>query len=227
MRGSKRQARLSRWTSAYFPSSSRRSIPHPPVGSPWPRASQDEQVAGQDPPADPPFHARLASIETAAQPLRALHRADAPLTPRPPAQGAAIPARAGWPGCGCGRPAAGQPHGRRRAGERRVRWPPTQSPHRRRPGIELRLAVKRGKLVDAQEVELLWSRRVVATRDKLLGIPSKLKGRRPALLRDDVLAVDVLIRECLEELASDGAGDGAAHAHLNGGDTHGRDRENN
>ena len=64
------------------------------AASRWPRTSQHEQVAGDDPESDPTFHPGLASISTSAEPLTALHGTDAAFAPGAPPQPAAIPALA-------------------------------------------------------------------------------------------------------------------------------------
>lgn len=77
---------------------------------------------------------------------------------------------------------------------------------KRREEIELRLQVKRGEVISTAAVKADWSRHIITAKNKLLGVPTRLKGRRPDVLRADVEAVDALIREALEELA-DGAAD--------------------
>ena len=76
----------------------------------------------------------------------------------------------------------------------------------RAESIELEIARKKGVLVPAREVELRWSGLVVATRNKLLGIPSRAKQRLPHLSVADLAVLDALIRETLEELADRGDG---------------------
>lgn len=68
---------------------------------------------------------------------------------------------------------------------------------------EFELERKRGKYVLAADVERLWGRRVIEARNKLLAVPSRLRGRRPDLTREDLAAVDALIRAALTELADD------------------------
>lgn len=52
----------------------------------------------------------------------------------------------------------------------------------------------------------------VVVRTKLLGVPSRLRQRCPHLSRDDTNAVDDLIREALEELATDDETDDESEA---------------
>lgn len=61
---------------------------------------------------------------------------------------------------------------------------------------------KVGALVSAQEVELRWSGIITAVRDRLLGLPVRLKARVPELTRDQVAVLDELVRQDLEELAT-------------------------
>ena len=68
--------------------------------------------------------------------------------------------------------------------------------------LELRAGREAGELVERRVVELSWSRHIVEARNKLLSIPSRLKQRRPDLSREDLAALDGLIRECLDELAN-------------------------
>ena len=67
---------------------------------------------------------------------------------------------------------------------------------------EARAAKEAGGLVSAVDVEQRWTRIVLTARNRLLGIPSRLKQRRSTLTAADLREVDALIREVLEELAS-------------------------
>jgi phage terminase Nu1 subunit (DNA packaging protein) len=79
--------------------------------------------------------------------------------------------------------------------------------------VERRLAIQKerkirlqndrteGGLLDAEAVEQHWAEMVLAARAAFLAIPSRLKGRRPALGAEDIREVDNLIRAVLEELA--------------------------
>lgn len=68
-------------------------------------------------------------------------------------------------------------------------------------GLRLANDLKAGSVVRAVDVELRWSRIVSEARNALLGIPARLKGRRPDLTSEDLRVIDDLIRECLTELA--------------------------
>lgn len=59
-----------------------------------------------------------------------------------------------------------------------------------------------GKLVDAEEFRAKFAEMVVSARTRLLGVPSKAKGRIPHLTVDEIGVLDELIREALEEVAS-------------------------
>jgi phage terminase Nu1 subunit (DNA packaging protein) len=66
--------------------------------------------------------------------------------------------------------------------------------------------LKAGSLVRSVEVELRWARIATEVRTALLGIPSRLKGRRPNLTSEDLRVIDEMIRETLTGLADRGAG---------------------
>jgi phage terminase Nu1 subunit (DNA packaging protein) len=68
-------------------------------------------------------------------------------------------------------------------------------------GLRLANDLKDGQLVRTADVEQCWARIATEARNALLGIPSKLKGRRPDLTSEDLRVLDALIRECLTELA--------------------------
>lgn len=70
---------------------------------------------------------------------------------------------------------------------------------------ELRLAERRGELVDAAGVERSWATHILECRNTLLGVPTHLKSRAPHLTREDIAACDTLIREALESLSADPA----------------------
>jgi len=76
-------------------------------------------------------------------------------------------------------------------------------------GLKLKNDLAAERVLDAGEVEAQWAKLVVQTRNTMLGVSTKLKGRRPNLDREDLAAVDSLIREALEELAG-GRGDAEA-----------------
>lgn len=58
-----------------------------------------------------------------------------------------------------------------------------------------------GKLVDAEEFRAKFSTMVTTARTRLLGVPSKAKGRIPHLAIDDIAILNELIREALDEVA--------------------------
>lgn len=58
-----------------------------------------------------------------------------------------------------------------------------------------------GMLVDAAEVKEKFAALIVATRTRLLGVPTKAKGRMPHLSIDDIAVLTALIREALTDLA--------------------------
>ncbi len=70
---------------------------------------------------------------------------------------------------------------------------------------QLDIDQKRGTLVPLAEVESEFIARAVAIRTKILAVPSRYKQRRPHLGIDDVTNLEDLLREVLEELASDEA----------------------
>lgn len=60
---------------------------------------------------------------------------------------------------------------------------------------------KSGKLVNADEVKIRLSGMVSTARSRLLGVPSKAKGRIPHLTVDEIALLDELVREALEDVA--------------------------
>lgn len=70
---------------------------------------------------------------------------------------------------------------------------------------QLDIDQKRGQLVPIAEVEGEFTARAVAIRAKVLAVPARYKQRRPHLGIDDVTDLEDLLREVLEELASDEA----------------------
>lgn len=66
---------------------------------------------------------------------------------------------------------------------------------------ELEVEQAAGRLVNAEEFRLKFSQMVVQARTRLLGIPSKMKGRIPHLTVDEAEIVKQLIRESLEEIS--------------------------
>jgi phage terminase Nu1 subunit (DNA packaging protein) len=73
--------------------------------------------------------------------------------------------------------------------------------------FELEYARKKRLVVPAKEVDLRWSGLVVAARTKLLGLPSRAKGRLPHLTVADLGVLEALIREALEELTTETFGE--------------------
>jgi len=73
----------------------------------------------------------------------------------------------------------------------------------RAEAIELEVARKTKALVPARDVELRWSALVVGARTRLLGLPSRAKGRLPHLSAGDLVVLEALIREALEELGNE------------------------
>ena len=66
---------------------------------------------------------------------------------------------------------------------------------------EIELAKERGEVVNAAEVKAAWVTMITASRNKLLGIPSRAKQQLPHLTHADIATIDGLIREALEDLA--------------------------
>lgn len=58
-----------------------------------------------------------------------------------------------------------------------------------------------GKLVPTDEVKAEWLRIVSAAKNKVLGLPNKIKSRVPSLTLAEVAAIDAMVRETLEDLA--------------------------
>jgi hypothetical protein len=67
---------------------------------------------------------------------------------------------------------------------------------------ETELAVRRGKLVDAAEIEAGLVELFTVCKTKLLAVPSKAKHQIPHLTRADVRILDTIVREALEDLAN-------------------------
>ena len=61
-----------------------------------------------------------------------------------------------------------------------------------------------GQLVNADEFKTQFVTMVTTARTRLLGVPSKAKGRIPHLAVDEIAIIDELIREALEDIASAG-----------------------
>ena len=58
-------------------------------------------------------------------------------------------------------------------------------------------------IVSTREVELTWAELVVSARMRLLGLPSRAKQLFPHLTTADLSVLDALVREELDELASE------------------------
>lgn len=56
-------------------------------------------------------------------------------------------------------------------------------------------------MIGVADVDRRWAAIAVQVRTEFLGLPTRLKARRPEIAAADVAAVDVLIREALEALA--------------------------
>lgn len=74
-----------------------------------------------------------------------------------------------------------------------------------RESDDLDLRQRLGELVPLSEVEGEFIARAVAIRTKILACPARYKQRRPHLAVEDVTDLEDLLREVLEELASDEA----------------------
>lgn len=61
-----------------------------------------------------------------------------------------------------------------------------------------------GQLVNAEEFKTKFATTVTTARTRLLGVPSKAKGRIPHLAVDEIAIIDELIREALEDIAGGG-----------------------
>lgn len=58
-----------------------------------------------------------------------------------------------------------------------------------------------GKTVNIEEANKEWLRVAVAVKTKMLGVPSKLKGKLEHLSLDDIATIEDVIREALSDLA--------------------------
>jgi excisionase family DNA binding protein len=73
--------------------------------------------------------------------------------------------------------------------------------------LELERKQKEGLLVPAADVEAKWVEIVVLARTKIMGIPTKAKQRIPDLDVDAIGVLDEIVRETLEDLASEAEDD--------------------
>lgn len=71
---------------------------------------------------------------------------------------------------------------------------------------EMEYHERRRSLVSSAEVEARMVDTFAKCRTRLLGVPGKVKHAIPALSRQDVAAIDRIIRESLDELAAGGLG---------------------
>jgi phage terminase Nu1 subunit (DNA packaging protein) len=69
---------------------------------------------------------------------------------------------------------------------------------------ELELAERKRDLIPAADVAAKFVEVVTSAKNKLLGVPARVKQRLPHISADDVRVIDDLVREALEDLASDG-----------------------
>jgi phage terminase Nu1 subunit (DNA packaging protein) len=77
----------------------------------------------------------------------------------------------------------------------------------RRQEIEQRMRVRAGELVDKAALVREFTRYIATCKTRLEGLPTKIKNRLPHLPIHDVLVIDGLIRDALEALAAEGAGE--------------------
>lgn len=69
--------------------------------------------------------------------------------------------------------------------------------------LNLKFEELSGSLVNAEEVEHLWSELATKTKNKILGAASKLKQRHPEISIEIYASLDSILREALEELANE------------------------
>lgn len=67
---------------------------------------------------------------------------------------------------------------------------------------QIKVEVARGKLVEAKDIEDRWVQVATITRTKVLGIPSKARQRMPELTDLQYSILEMIVRETLEDLAS-------------------------
>jgi hypothetical protein len=68
---------------------------------------------------------------------------------------------------------------------------------------KIKVDKEKGKLIDAKETEARWNQVASITRTKVLGIPSKSRQRMPELTDLQYSILEMIVREALEELASE------------------------
>lgn len=74
--------------------------------------------------------------------------------------------------------------------------------------LELERRQKEGLLLPANQVEKAWAMSVTIAKTKLLAVPTRMRQRIPHLTLEEIAICEALIRECLEELSSEGDDDG-------------------
>ncbi len=67
---------------------------------------------------------------------------------------------------------------------------------------KLDLEEREGKLVNAEDVRAKWAQIVTISRNKVLGLSSKIKERIPSLTTEQMKLIGDLIEETLEDLAN-------------------------
>jgi phage terminase Nu1 subunit (DNA packaging protein) len=80
-------------------------------------------------------------------------------------------------------------------------------------GLKLANDLRAGRLVERAAIERHWAQYIITCRDRLLGIPSKLRSRFPHLSAGDLAGIDEVIRECLTELSEGRRDDGTLGQH--------------
>lgn len=73
--------------------------------------------------------------------------------------------------------------------------------------VELDAQRKQGRLIPVEEARAAVMNDYAVVRTKLLGVPARAKHRAPHLTAADVAVIDELIREALEELATEDEAD--------------------
>ncbi len=70
--------------------------------------------------------------------------------------------------------------------------------------LELERKQKEGLLLPMDQVQKAWDTSVTIAKTKLLAVPTRMRQRIPHLTLEEIAIAEELIRESLEELASDG-----------------------
>ncbi len=71
---------------------------------------------------------------------------------------------------------------------------------------ELEAGKLRGALVSVAEVKAEWTKHLIAARNKILGLPTRIRQRLQHLSHADVATIDQLVRETLVDLAHEPEG---------------------